>query len=349
MISNLSPAAVDTKTAPREFWTRYHAYRQLRHAEAHPGDPVMPDHLVEIEMKHVKPFEIQYRYEIARDGEMLSDFFAATTKPGSPEYETNKQFMWVAVSVHPDHRRRGIGRSWIPLTLELMERHGCTTLTMASSEEPGHEFLKSIGAEGKSAGAENRLQLADVDWAMLQRWVDDGPVKSPATRLEVYDGHLPAEMWEDYCPQLSALLNTMPWDDLDHGDIVVTPAQLADWHVRLDEQGGTENTMLTREPDGTISGITDMTFAPYKPEFIEQGFTGVRADARGRGLGKWLKAAMLLHVRDIYPDLQTVITGNASSNEPMLAINKKMGFKEHRAGNDYQITLEKLREAHKRK
>ena len=309
----------------------------------------MPDHLVEIEMKHVKPFEIQYRYEIAIDGEMLSDFFAATTKPGSPEYETNKQFMWVAVSVHPDHRRRGIGRSWIPLTLELMERHGCTTLTMASSEEPGHEFLKSIGAEGKSAGAENRLQLADVDWAMLQRWVDDGPVKSPATRLEVYDGHLPAEMWEDYCPQLSALLNTMPWDDLDHGDIVVTPAQLADWHSRLDEQGGTEYSMLTCEPDGTISGITDMTYAPYKPEFIEQGFTGVRADARGRGLGKWLKAAMLLHVRDIDPDLQTVITGNATSNGPMLAINKKMGFKEHRAGNEYQITLEKLRAAHKRK
>jgi len=50
-----------------------------------------------------------------------------------------------------------------------------------------------------------------------------------------------------------------------------------------------------------------------------------------------------LHVREIYPDLETVITGNAASNDPMLAINKKMGFKEHRPGNEYQITLEKLR------
>ena len=304
----------------------------------------MPDELAEIEMKHVNPFEIQYRYEIASGGQMLGEFFAATTKPGSPEYETNKQFMWVYVSVHPDHRRLGIGRSWIPLTLELMERHGCTTLTTASSEESGHQFLKWLGAEGKSAGAENRLQLADVDSAMLRRWVDDGARLSPATRLEVYDGHLPEEMWDDYCPQLSALLNTMPWDDLDHGDIVVTPAQFADWHARLDEQGGTEHTMLTREPDGTISGITDMTYAPYKPQFIEQGFTGVRPDARGRGLGKWLKAAMLLHVRDIYPELRTVATGNASSNGPMLAINTKMGFKEHRPGNEYQITLKRLRE-----
>jgi RimJ/RimL family protein N-acetyltransferase len=116
---------------------------------------------------------------------------------------------------------------------------------------------------------------------------------------------------------------------LDHGDITVTPAELADWYARLDEQGEADYTMLTREPDGTISGITDMSYAPYRAHFIEQGFTGVRSDARGRGLGKWLKGAMLLHVHEIYPELQTVITGNASSNEPMLAINTKMGFKDH--------------------
>ena len=349
MVINLSPVAVDPQSASREFWSRYHAYRRVRHAEARPGDPLKPDELVEIAMKHVNPFEIQYRYEIARDGQIVSDFFAATTKPGSPEYESNKQFMWVTASVHPDHRRRGIGRSWIPLILGLMERHGCTTLTMDTHEDSGHRFLKWLGAEGKSEGAENRLQLGDVDWDTLTRWVVDGAARSPSTRLEVYDGHLPQAMWEEYCPQFSSLLNTMPWDDLDHGDIVVTPAQLADWYARLDEQGGSDYTMITREPDGSISGITDMSYAPYMPQFIEQGFTGVRADARGRGLGKWLKAAMLLHVRDIYPDLQTVITGNASSNGPMLAINKAMGFKQHRAGNEYQINVEKLRDAGRRK
>jgi GNAT superfamily N-acetyltransferase len=342
VIRNLSPAAVDTKSASREFWTRYHAYRRLRHAEAHPGDPVKPDELAELELQHEDPFEIKYRYEISRDGQMLSEFFAATAKPGTPGYESNKPFMWVAASVHPKHRRHGIGRSWIPLMVDLMNRHGCTTLTLATHEESGHQFLKWMGAEGKSAGAENRLQLAEVDWDMLLRWVRDGAAQSPRTRLEIYDGHLPKEMWEEYCPQFEALLNTMPWDQLDHGDIVVTPAHLADWYARLDLQGGSDYTMLTREPDGTISGVTDMNYVPYKAQYIEQGFTGVRADARGRGLGKWLKAAMLLHVREIYPDLKTVITGNASSNGPMLAINKKMGFKEHRAGDEYQISREKL-------
>jgi GNAT superfamily N-acetyltransferase len=177
---------VDTKSASREFWTRYHAYRRLRHAEAHPGDPVKPDELAELELKHEDPFEIKYRYEISRDGQMLSEFFAATAKPGTPGYESNKPFMWVAASVHPKHRRHGIGRSWIPLMVDLMNRHGCTTLTLATHEESGHQFLKWMGAEGKSAGAENRLQLAEVDWDMLLRWVRDGAAQSPRTRLEIY-------------------------------------------------------------------------------------------------------------------------------------------------------------------
>jgi mycothiol synthase len=248
----------------------------------------------------------------------------------------------VDASVHPTHRRRGLGRGWIPLALELMDRHGCTTLSTGTEEESGHAFLKWIGAEARYGGAENRLALSSVDWAMVRQWAEDGPRQSPTSRLEVYDGHLPREMWEDYCPQFSAMLNSMPWEQLDHGDIVVTPAVQADWYARMDEQGVTEHSMLTREPDGVISGITDMQYAPYRPTMIHQGFTGVRTDARGRGLGKWLKAAMLLRVRELYPQLEVVITENAGSNAPMLAINKRIGFKQYRAGAEYQITRDEL-------
>ncbi len=343
MIGNLSPVAVDTKSASHEFWSRYHVYRRLRHAETRPDDPVKPDDLIEKDLKRNEPFDIRYRYELVRDGALLSWFSASTAKPGTPGYESNKHILWADASVRADHRRRGLGRTWIPLALELMDRHGCTTLSMGTEEKPGHTFLKWMGAEARFSGAENRLALRLLDWAMLRRWAEEGPRKSPATRLEVYDGHLPQEMWDDYCPQFSTMLNTMPWEQLDHGDIVVTPAHMKDWIERLDEQGAFEHTMLTREPDGVISGITDMSYAPsYKPTIIIQGFTGVRSDARGRGLGKWLKAAMLLHVHELYPRVEVVSTENAGSNAPMLGINKQIGFKEYRAGAEYQISREKL-------
>lgn len=344
MSSNLSPVAVDTKTATREFWARYHAYRRLRLAETRPDDPVKPDDLIEKDLRRDEPFDIRHRYELVRDGRLLSWFVASTAKPGSPGYESNKHILWTDASVHKDHRRQGIGQTWIPLALELMERHGCTTLSTGTEEASGDFFLKWLGAEAKFSGAENRLPLKAVDWAMLRAWAENGRRRSPATRLEVYDGHLPRAMWDDYCPRFSTMLNTMPWEQMDHGDIVVTPAHMADRVERLDEQGANEHTMLTREPDGVISGITDMTYAPsWQPAIIHQGFTGVGADARGRGLGKWLKAAMLLHVHELYPKVLVVATENAGSNAPMLGINKKIGFKEYRAGTEYQITRDKLR------
>ena len=342
MTSRWLPVAVDAENASPDFWARYHAYRRSRHEETRPEDPIQPNHIVQANMKRDDPFEIKYRYEIAADGHMLSWFRVGIAKPGTPGYDSNKHLFWADWSVHRDHRRRGLGRTWLPLALELMDRHACTKLSAGTEEESGHAFLKWLGAEEVFSGAENRLKLADVDWAMAQRWIDKGAQRSPGTRLEVYDGRLPREMFDEYCPQFSSMLNTMPWEQMDHGEIVVTPAHFAEWYARMDLGGEMHHVMLTREPDGSISGVTDMEYMPYQPTIVQQDFTGVRPDARGRGLGKWLKAAMALHIHELYPDAQWFTTGNAGSNAPMLAINKKLGFKQYRAGSEYQLHRDRL-------
>jgi mycothiol synthase len=342
MTSRWQPVEVDPVRASRDFWARYHAYRRLRHTETRPDDVLTPDDIVEKEMKRDDPFDIHFRYEIVRDGRMLSWFTSGAATPGSPGYESNKHLFWADWSVHRDHRRQGIGRSWVPLVLEIMDRHSYTKVGIGTEEESGHAFLRWLGAEPKLTGAENRLKLADVDWAMLERWVVEGRRRSPHTKLEVYDGKLPESMWADYAPQLSRMLNTMPFEDLDHGEIVNTPATIRDWYERMDLAGHVPHHMLTREPDGVMSGITDMVYASYDPTIVHQGFTGVRTDARGRGLGKWLKAAMAIHMHQRFPGAKWFATDNASSNAPMLAINTKMGFKEYRVGSEYQISRDQL-------
>jgi mycothiol synthase len=331
------PARVDFKSARADFWKRYHGYRRLRQEESRPDDPLRPDDLEEMRLKRGSPFDIQYQYEIAKDGVLLSWFSGSTSKPESPGHDSNKHLFWSDLYVRPDHRRRGIGSSWLPLLLELMDTHGCSVVGFGTEEASGHAFLRWLGADPKLTGAENRLKLADVDWKMVERWIAEGPKRSPQTKLEICDGHLPEAMWHDFAPQLSSMLNTMPFENLDIGKIVVTPDHMREWHARLDLSGEREHTVLAREPDGVISAITDAKWAPHRASIIEQGFTGVRPDARGRGLGKWIKAAMLAHLHEIYPQAQWVATENAGSNAPMLAINKKLGFKEYRAGTEYQI------------
>jgi GNAT superfamily N-acetyltransferase len=342
MAAEQTAARIDFKSAGPDFWKRFHAYRRLRQQESRPDEPQRPDDLEERRRRHDNPFQIQHHYEIARDGVLLSWFSGSSSKPGTAGHESNKHLFWADLYVRPEARRHRLASSWLPLIVELMETHGCTVLGIGTEEPSGHAFLRWLGAEGKFSGAENRLALAGVDWKLVDRWIAQGSQRSPRTRLEIYDGPLPEAMWNEFGPQLASLVNSAPWEDMDHGEVVITPDHMRDLYARLKLGDERLHTMIAREPDGTMSAVTDTTWAPHRPAVIEQRFTGVRPDARGRGLGKWIKAAMLAHLRELYPEAGWVVTDNAGSNAPMLAINKKLGFKEFRAGTEYQISREAL-------
>lgn len=331
------------KDLTRPEWDRYHIYRRIRHEERRPEDPLWPDDEVEEMMKRDHPHYIS-RYFGALDGDdLVSTFYAGVVKPEAPEYETNKHLIWADFGVLKDRRRQGIGTDWLRKLAALAQEYDRRVLTFGTEEDDGRAFLKSIGAEMKLAGAENRLDFEEVDWDMVRTWVAEGEKKSPDTELVFYEGRVPEEAVEELCKAMTEFLNTMPFDDLDHGDIVMTPEDVKDMYERYDVLKAEHHTYLTREPEGTISGITDIAYFPSQPDRVSQQFTGVDTGQRGRGLGKWLKAAMLEYVRERYPEVRWVVTGNANSNAAMLAINHRLGFKEHKAAESFQMSLDSLK------
>lgn len=342
MITKLDPVRVEPATADPSFWKRFHELRRMRHAELRPDDPLRPDDVVELHLKRPDPFEFHELFEIARDGVALSSFRGETVTPGSPEYATNRHLYWADAYVRPEHRRQRVASAWLNVIAKQMDEHGCTVLGISADNDGAHAFLRWLGAKPKLTDVESRLELSRVDLAKVERWVDEGQRRSPQTRLEVYDGPLPEEMWPDFTLQRSKLLNTMPLEDLDLGEIIITPDNMREWYERAALAMVVSHNVLTREPDGAISGMTDVEWAPYSQKQIQQQFTGVLPEARGRGIGKWIKAAMLLHIRELYPDAQWVVTDNAHSNAPMLKINRELGFEPYRTSVDYQMSREEL-------
>jgi len=342
MISELTPVRVEPGSADASYWKRFHELRRLRHAELWPEDPFRPDDVIEALMKRGDPFESHEYFEIVRNGAMVSWFHGETVTAANPEYATNKHLYWADAYVRPDQRRKGVGSRWLNVLAKDMDEHGCTVVGFNAEHPEGHAFLAWLGAKPKLTEIESRLEMAGVDWPMLERWVHEGQKKSPETRLEIYDGPLPEEMWADFAAQRTALLNTMPFENLELGDIVVTPDRIREWNEQSALAGKVLHNVLTREADGTISGMTDVEWAPYSRTHVQQQFTGVLPSARGRGIGKWIKAAMLLHVRELYPGALWVATGNAHSNAPMLKINSDLGFKPYRKAVEYQITRDEL-------
>jgi GNAT superfamily N-acetyltransferase len=342
MVGELVPVPVDPMTADRRFWTRFHEIRRLRHMESRPDDPVQPDHDVEAKMKKPDTFDSQHYFEVSRNGVMLGWFHGSAVTPKNPEYETNKHLLWADGYVRPDERRKGIGSRGLSVIADLMDRVGATVVGFSARQDSGHSFLGWLPAEQKLTDIESRLHLPEVDWEMVERWVEEGAKRSPQTRVEIYDDGIPVEMWADYSAQRSALLNTIPFESLEIGDIVITPERIREWYERMALTGEVAHELLAREQDGVISAMTDVSWAPYRPTHIEQQFTGVLPSARGRGLGKWIKAAMLLHVRKLHADAEWIITENAQSNDPMLNINRRLGFRETRRSTEYQMGRDQL-------
>lgn len=342
MISEMVPVRLDPMTADAAQWKRFHELRRLRHTELWPDRPVRPDDIVEASLKKPDPSEFHHHFEISLGGAAVSSLRCEAVRPENPEYATNKHLLWADAYVRPERRRAGVGRRWLPVIAQLMDEHGATIVGVTCDNDFGHAFLKWAGATPKLTEIESRLELAEVDWAMVERWIKEGQARSPQTRLEIFDGSLPREMWTDFAAQRSVLLNTIPFEGLDIGDIVVTPEKIEEWVERAALTRTVWHNVLTREQDGTISGMTDVEWTPYGRTQIQQQFTGVLPSARGRGIGKWIKAAMLAHIRELYPDAESVVTGNAHSNAPMLKINRALGFKPYRTSIDYQMTREEL-------
>jgi RimJ/RimL family protein N-acetyltransferase len=122
----------------------------------------------------------------------------------------------------------------------------------------------------------------------------------------------------------------------------VTPESRRLQEEQLKQQGLKWYTKITREKDGKISGLTEFLQIPEMPERIMQLLTGVKQEYRGRGLGKWLKSNMLLYIKDNFSETKYIQTDNAISNEPMISINDRMGFKLNIAQTMYKFDLAEL-------
>ena len=347
VLENIQMKNFDPLNCSKEDWALYHDFRKKRHMEKNPNDPLSSDDSFEKALQANVQFpEADIHIYIIKDivkniqiGEMVCARFMET----SPSYEGTKHLVQFDLALLKEYRRKGIGRQVMKTAQEFAVKYGKTVFVANSDEEDGRKFLERIGAIVALAGVENRLELDTIDWKMVEQWNAEGPKKSPNTKMEYYYS-IPDEIIEEYTKVYTETMNQQPLGELDVGDIIITPEVYRQQEKMFADMDRTWITAITKEPDGKISGLTEMRYNPSRETFISQILTGVQKEFRGRGLGKWLKANMLLRIKEEFPKVQIITTGNAKSNAPMLSINNRLGFKVHKEAISAQFTLEQLNE-----
>jgi len=328
-----------------EEWERYHEFRRKKHLEENPNDPLSSDEFAKNSMQqNVQNPEFGIHLSSVIDGstnKQIGEIMQGLILEASPSYEGTKHLVQFDIYLLEPYRRKGIGTRLLKQVYDFVIEHNKKLLVSGSDNEDGKAFLETIGAQVALSGVDSRLQLKNVDWKMIDSWAKEGPKKSPESSLEIVQ-KIPEEILEEFCKVYTEVTNQQPLGELDVGALVFTPESYRSMEEMFEKMNRTWITIIAKESNGKISGLTEMRYNPERTTMISQILTGVQQEYRGRGIGKWLKAAMLLYVREKYPEVNIITTGNATTNAPMLSINNRLGFKVHKEAVSAQITIDQL-------
>ena len=266
----------------------------------------------------------------------------AHPKPENPDYEANKDRVYVEPVVLAAYRQQGVGTQLLPLIVNYAQKVGASWIEWDTKFESGFRFSEKIGATVAGQQRTNRLMVDQLDWELMQRWVERGQANNPDVELMRLE-HLPAaDLLATFCDLHAHINRLQPRDDVEGISYTLTPDEFMKVTRRLEEQKIERLIICTRHPDGTLSGMTDFYYHQAKPTHASVGLTGVRQEYQGHGLGKWLKAAMMLDIHARYPEVSYVDTNNFNNNGPMLSINDRMGFKLFEQFVFYKIRTDEL-------
>ncbi|MBN6054669.1 GNAT family N-acetyltransferase, partial [Nonomuraea sp. RK-328] len=253
-----------------------------------------------------------------------------------PEHD-NTHIAWLdPLFVRPDRRGRGIATRLLEEAAGRARANGRSLLfTETPAEGLGARFAVAHGFTVSVAEARRTLDLRTADWAAFLRM---------RPQVEGYE----VELWTGpTAPERQADLGAAM------GGMNDAPADASVEHSRFDAERVREReeqmvpsgldcytAMARRASDGAPAGFTRIFLdADRQDGWALQADTAVLGPHRGHRLGLLLKLANLQRLREHEPQVERVITWNATSNTHMLAINEAMGFTLLDEWNTWRLTI----------
>jgi mycothiol synthase len=248
------------------------------------------------------------------------------------------------IAVIPEFRRRGIASRLLAVIAEVAERANSPLLQAHTSGRipAGEAFMTSLGASQGLESRVHQLDLAELEPGIVRGWVDSAARRAAGFDLLFWLGIYPEEHIEAIAA-LHNVINHQPRGSLEVNDIHFTPSHVRSMEHQALVNGAQRWSLYARETaTGKLAGFTQVYWHPNRPALLQQSFTGVFPEFRNRGLGRWLKAAMLEKIMSDRRQVRFVRTDNANVNAAMLRVNQFFGFKNYSSSCLWQVETRRV-------
>jgi GNAT superfamily N-acetyltransferase len=319
------------------------AVRAVTDAEINPDDPPAPAEEVAGEL-FTESLTVRHLGFVALlDGTPAGEMGIAADKTEENAHVVDVE--WLAVD--PARRRRGVADALLRVGLDWAEVDGRSAVVLWAptlAGGGGRAYAERCGATLRLEERCSRLSIDELDLERQDDWLRAGRNRTDGYRVVQWVGPAPEEHLEAMAAAHRAM-EDMPTDDLDWTVPPMTPARLRSRDEAWMSRGRRNVSTLALAPDGAAAGLSELQINTHRPVLAGQGDTGVVAEHRGHGLGRWLKAENLRLALDAEPRIRVVETYNAESNPWMLDINVAMGFRPHVGYQAFQGDIAEVRAA----
>ena len=247
--------------------------------------------------------------------------------------------------VHPAVRRRGIGREMLRHEGGRAAANGRSLFgSPATAGTAGDAFAQAVGA---------RLDLEEVRRVQHLREIAPGTIASLRASAEKAAAGYSLVSWtgatpDDYCGPLAGVFNA--FNDAPRGE----NQEPEFWDAeRIRERTTTfiragllrsYSMAAFHDATGEMTAFSAVLVDPEQPQWGYQQLTAVIRAHRGHRLGLLTKTAMLELLASAEPQLEWITTGNAATNEHMIAVNEQLGYKVAEPGwRFYELQVANMR------
>ena len=218
----------------------------------------------------------------------------------------------LTVSVLPERRRQGLGARLYAVAEEHLVGAGARLLVAAADHPDGRSFLEARGFRHTHTDAISALEPRAVDVTELAQLEADASLQL-VPLAAVRDR--PRAVFELHAEALADVPSDTPFDEVDYDDWLRIEWPYPDISdegsfVLLDCDRPVAITFLVVDPVGRVA---------------TNAFTGTLRAYRGRGLARLVKLASIRWAAD--QGVERIVTGNDTTNAPMLAVNRRLGYR----------------------